>query len=162
MMFDEKGNLINHNSPNNSPIPYSPATPSVEEEFITFEDKKEELNSESCKIIKELTQVYPLIDQVFPDLPYDEKNSYDEALDRRNQLNKAKNLAKATFPANYHCTYLNARQALFNFRGYCNHNLTFFTDRPHCDKCPQEGIKLQGYHAQDYQYYLDHPSTATF
>ena len=81
MMFDEKGNLINHNSPNNSPIPYSPATPNTDEEFITFEDEKENLNAESCKIIKELTQVYPLIDQVFPDLPYEEKNSYDEALD---------------------------------------------------------------------------------
>ena len=165
-MFDEKGNCIHHNSTSSSPIPYSPLTPKEQdEEYILIDEEKQavpKLNKESCELIKELTQVYPLLDQVFPDLPYNEKNSYEEALDRRNQLIKVKNLAKATFPANFNLTYLDARQNYFDFRGYCNHNLTFDINRPHCNKCPEANIKLQGYHVQDYQYYLDNQPKATF
>ena len=165
-MFDEKGNRINYNSTSSSPIPYSPLSPKEKNEDFTIISDEEiatlNLNKESCELIKELTKVYPLIDQVFPDLPYNEKNSYDEAMDRRNQLVKVKKLAKGTFPANYNLTYLDARQAFFKTQGYCNHNLTFNIDHPHCNKCPEDNVKLQGYHAQDYQYYLDEQQKATF
>ena len=166
LMFDEKGNRIHYNSPSNSPIPYSPVTLKDEDEDFYIisneEHMTQELNKKSCELIKDLTQTYTLLDTVFPDILYKEKTSHNEALDRRNQLTKVQSLAKATFPANYNCTYLDARQAYFQFRGYCNHHLTFRTGHPHCGQCPESDTKLQGYHAQDYHYYLEEQLKATF
>ena len=166
IMFDGEGKLINLNSTNTSPIPYSPATITDDMEEYTIIDMEEKetqvLNKESCTLIKEITQAYPLLDTVFPDLPYEEKSSYDEALNRRNQLNKVKKLAKDTFPANFNFTYLDARQHYFDYRGYCDHNFIYNIERPFCNKCTEPNIKLRGYHAQDYQHYADKMPTTTF
>jgi hypothetical protein len=148
-MFDQHGKRI--------PEVHSPTPPpySIAKEETTDEPEiiptTEQLNAEALKLINKLQQQYPLLNQVFPGIPYKERYIYEEAADRTAQLQTIESLAEKTFPVNFSFTYQDARKAYHDKRGFCHHNKMYFQEYPNCDKCTEFDTILQSLHAEDYQ-----------
>ena len=148
-MFDHHGKCIPEaHSPTPPPYSITKEEPTDELEIVPT---MEQLNAEALNLINKLQQKYPLLNQVFPGIPYKERYTYEEAADRTAQLQNIESLAEKVFPVNFSLTYQDARKAYHDKRGFCNHNKTYFQEYPNCDKCTESDINLQNLHAEDYR-----------
>jgi hypothetical protein len=164
--FDQNGNRIRLEIRSPSPPPFSPATiRDQEEDYIIRSPSPEptvnQLNTQAEHAIFRILKTDPLVDMVFPGLPYNKKSNFKEAFWRRNILREVALLAEAAFPANFQTTYNDAWKNYKHIQGYCHHDLAYRLDQEHCEECEEYTKMLINRHANDYQLALDN-TKATF
>jgi hypothetical protein len=108
-----------------------------------------ELNHKANTILHDLLWDYPSLDKVFPGIPYNYADNYDEAQSRITQINALKTLAAQAFPVNETYTYTSMKKKFHVDRGFCHHRNLVFEGSPSCMQCEIYNQQLDILHQQD-------------